>query len=458
MEHIEKSNFLGDAPIGKLLLKFGIPAIISMVTSAMYNIVDQIFIGQGVGMYGNAATNVALPLTTLTLSVGLLAGIGGAANFNLAMGRNQPDKARKIMGSAYGAMMIAGFLIAVAAAVFLEPLLLFFGATPEVMPYAIDYVSVTLVGLPFFLVTAGAGHLIRADSSPNYSMAMVLSGAVINLILDPLFIFVFHWGMRGAAWATVIGQVFSALMVFYYIAHPKTIKLSFSDIIPRWKYLYKIAALGIASGFNQIALMVMQIVMNNVLRRYGADSVYGSDIPLAAVGIVTKVNMIYFSIIIGLAQGAQPIMGYNYGAKKYSRVREAFFATLKVSVLISVLAFAVFQLFPKQILSLFGSGDPLYFQFAVPFFRVFLFGVFVSGIQPLTGQFFSSIGMAWKGLFTHLVRQALVLIPLLLLLPAIFGIDGIKFAGPAADCTAGLVSVFMITREFKKMGRKSLAE
>lgn len=457
MEHTEKANPLGYAPIGSLLLRFGGPSIISMVISAMYNIVDQIFIGQGVGMYGNAATNVALPLTTLTLSVGLLMGIGGAANFNLAMGRDRPDKARKIMGSAYGAMIIAGILITVAAAVFLEPLLLFFGATPEVIPYALDYVSVSLVGLPFFLLTVGAGHLIRADSSPNYSMAMVLSGAVINLILDPLFIFVFHWGMKGAAWATVIGQVFSAFMVFYYIARPKVIKLSFSDIIPRTKYLLKILSLGVASGFNQISLMVMQIVMNNVLRRYGADSVYGSDIPLAAVGIVTKVNMIYISVIIGLAQGAQPIMGYNYGAKNYSRVREAFFTALKVSVSISILAFAAFQLFPRQILSLFGSGDPLYFQFAVPFFRVFLFGVFISGIQPLTGQFFSSIGMAWKGLFTHLVRQALVLIPLLLLLPALFGIEGIKFAGPASDCAAGLVSVFLIVREFKAMERKTLA-
>ena len=458
MEHIEKTNPLGDAPIGRLLLKFGVPAIISMVISAMYNIVDQIFIGQGVGMYGNAATNVALPLTTLTLSVGLLMGIGGAANFNLAMGRNKPDSAKKMMGNAYGAMAIAGVLIAAVAAVFLEPLLLFFGATPEVLPFAVDYVSVSLVGLPFFLVTVGAGHLIRADGSPNYSMVMVLSGAVINLILDPLFIFVFHWGMKGAALATVIGQIFSALMVFYYIARPKHIRLSLSDMIPRWKYLFSIAALGVSSGFNQLALMVMQIVMNNVLRRYGAESIYGSDIPLAAVGIVTKVNMIYASIVIGLAQGAQPIMGFNYGAKNYSRVRKAFFATLKMSVLISVLSFAIFQLFPKQILSLFGSGDPLYFQFAVPFFRVFLFGVFISGIQPLTGQFFSSIGMAWKGLFTHLVRQALVLIPLLLLLPALFGIDGLKFAGPASDIAAGLASIFLITREFKKMGRGSLAE
>ncbi len=458
MEHTEKTNPLGDAPIGRLLLKFGVPAIISMVISAMYNIVDQIFIGQGVGMYGNAATNVALPLTTLTLSVGLLMGIGGAANFNLAMGRNKPDSAKKMMGNAYGAMAIAGVLIAAVAAVFLEPLLLFFGATPEVLPFAVDYVSVSLVGLPFFLVTVGAGHLIRADGSPNYSMVMVLSGAVINLILDPLFIFVFHWGMKGAAWATVTGQIFSALMVFYYIARPKHINLSLSDMIPRRKYLFSIAALGVSSGFNQLALMVMQIVMNNVLRRYGAESIYGSDIPLAAVGIVTKVNMIYASIVIGLAQGAQPIMGFNYGAKNYSRVREAFFSTLKMSVLISVFSFAIFQLFPKQILSLFGSGDPLYFQFAVPFFRVFLFGVFISGIQPLTGQFFSSIGMAWKGLFTHLVRQALVLIPLLLLLPALFGIDGLKFAGPASDIAAGLASIFLITREFKKMGRGSLAE
>ena len=292
-----RQNPLGSAPLGKLLVKFAVPSIISMLVSALYNIVDQIFIGQGVGMYGNAATNVAFPLTTLATAVGLMLGIGGASNFNLEMGRKHEENAKKIAGTAFGSLVIAGVIICIVARIFLRPLITVFGATEYVMDYAMTYVGITSLGMPFFVLTTGGTHLIRADGKPTYSMLSALAGAVINTILDPLFIFVFKWGIAGAAWATIIGQIFSALMVLGYLPKFHTVKLSMHDFMPKSRFLKMVMALGMAACFNQLAIFVTQIVMNNVLRYYGALSIYGSDIPLAVVGVGSKVNMVFLSIV-----------------------------------------------------------------------------------------------------------------------------------------------------------------
>lgn len=319
-----RQNPLGSAPLGKLLVKFAVPSIISMLVSALYNIVDQIFIGQGVGMYGNAATNVAFPLTTLATAVGLMLGIGGASNFNLEMGRKHEENAKKIAGTAFGSLVIAGVIICIVARIFLRPLITVFGATEYVMDYAMTYVGITSLGMPFFVLTTGGTHLIRADGKPTYSMLSALAGAVINTILDPLFIFVFKWGIAGAAWATIIGQFFSAMLVLGYLPKFHTVKLSLQDFMPKPRFLKMVMALGAAACFNQLAIFVTQIVMNNVLRYYGALSIYGSDIPLAVVGVGSKVNMVFLSIVIGISQGAQPIIGFNYGAAQYSRVKKTY--------------------------------------------------------------------------------------------------------------------------------------
>ena len=360
-----RQNPLGSAPLGKLLVKFAVPSIISMLVSALYNIVDQIFIGQGVGLYGNAATNVAFPLTTLATAVGLMLGIGGASNFNLEMGRKHEENAKKIAGTAFGSLVIAGVIICIVARIFLRPLITVFGATEYVMDYAMTYVGITSLGMPFFVLTTGGTHLIRADGKPTYSMLSALAGAVINTILDPLFIFVFKWGIAGAAWATIIGQIFSALMVLGYLPKFHTVKLSMHDFMPKSRFLKMVMALGMAACFNQLAIFVTQIVMNNVLRYYGALSIYGSDIPLAVVGVGSKVNMVFLSIVIGISQGAQPIIGFNYGAAQYSRVKKTYRLAATVATIIAVIAFAGFQIFPRQITALFGSGDELYEQFAV---------------------------------------------------------------------------------------------
>lgn len=451
METTKRENPLGYAPIGKILPKFAIPAVISMLVSALYNIVDQIFIGQGVGMYGNAATNVAFPLTTLATALGLLLGIGGASNFNLEMGKKNPDKAKKVAGAAYGSLVLSGIVICIIVRLFLHPLIIAFGATEQVLDYAMTYVGITSFGMPFYILGIGGNHLIRSDGSPTFAMLSNVSGAVLNAILDPIFIFKFHWGIAGAAAATITGQILSAILVLSYLSRYKTVKFELNDFIPRGKYVLAVASLGGASCFNQLAMMLMQIVMNNVLRYYGAKSIYGSDIPLAVVGIVSKVNMIFMAIVIGISQGSQPLFGFNYGARNYTRVRKTYKLSGSIATGIAIIAFLAFQLFPRQITSIFGNGEEAYYQFAVRYFRIFMFFTFINGIQPLTSNFFTSIGKAKKGILLSMTRQIIFLIPLVVILPMIMGIDGVMFAGPIADAAAGVLAIVMVLIEFKKM-------
>lgn len=451
METTKRENPLGYAPIGKILPKFAIPAVISMLVSALYNIVDQIFIGQGVGMYGNAATNVAFPLTTLATALGLLLGIGGASNFNLEMGKKNSDKAKKVAGAAYGSLVLSGAVICVIVRLFLHPLIIAFGATEQVLDYAMTYVGITSFGMPFYILGIGGNHLIRSDGSPTFAMLSNVSGAVLNAILDPIFIFKFHWGIAGAAAATITGQILSAILVLSYLPRYKTVKFELSDFIPRGKYILAVVSLGGAACFNQLAMMLMQIVMNNILRYYGAKSIYGSDIPLAVVGIVSKVNMIFMAIVIGISQGSQPLFGFNYGARNYTRVRKTYKLSGSIATGIAIIAFLAFQLFPRQITSIFGNGEEAYYQFAVRYFRIFMFFTFINGIQPLTSNFFTSIGKAKKGILLSMTRQIIFLIPLVIILPMIMGIDGVMFAGPIADAAAGALAIVMVLMEFKKM-------
>ena len=442
-------NPLGIAPTGRLLAKFAIPAIISMLVNALYNIVDQIFIGQGVGMLGNAATNIAFPVTTISTAAALLLGIGGASNYNLEMGAGNEREASEIAGSALSTLVITGVSIAAIILIFLHPLLIFFGATDTVMPYATDYVSIIAIGLPFFTLSVGGNHLIRADRSPTYSMMCTLTGAIINTILDPTLIFGFHMGIAGAAWATVIGQVVSGIMVILYLRKFKTVKLTKEKLRPHPHYIGRIVSLGMAPFFNQVSMMVVQIVMNNVLIRYGAKSSYGSDIPLACAGIITKINMIFFAINIGISQGLQPIISYNYGARKLDRVREAYLKAAISATIISTVSFICFQLFPRQIIGIFGSESEAYFRFAEKFFRIFLFCTFINGLQPITANFFTAIGKANRGIFLSLTRQVIFLLPLMIILPIFFGIEGVMFSAPIADGFAAVCAITFAVKELK---------
>lgn len=447
----QEQNPLGTAPVGGLIGKFAIPAIISMLVSALYNIVDQIFIGQGVGMLGNAATNIAFPVTTIATALALLLGIGGASNYNLEMGAGREKKASSIAGTALSTLVITGAILAVAVLLFLRPLLSLFGATTDVMPYAVDYLGITAVGLPFYALSIGGNHIVRADRSPTYSMTCVLTGAIINTILDPLFIFGFGWGIKGAAWATVIGQVVSGILVVIYFGKFRKMYLELSMLKPSSECLKAIISLGMASCINQIAMAIVQIVLNNILRYYGGLSVYGSDIPIACVGAISKVNQVFMAICIGISQGCQPIWGFNYGAKKYDRVRLAYRYSMISCTAIATVFFLCFQLFPHQIVSIFGTGSDLYFQFAERYLKIFMFMTFANGIQPMSSGFFTSIGKAKLGIVMSLTRQVLFLLPLIVVFSLIMGIDGVMYAGPIADAAALSLAILFARRELVAM-------
>lgn len=444
-------NPLGTEPVGALLRKFAIPSIVAMLVSALYNIVDQFFIGQSIGELGNAATNVAFPLSTSCTAISLLLGIGAASAFNLSMGRGEKDKALYYVGNAAVLLFGLGVALCVGTEVFLEPLLVFFGSPENVLGYAKEYVRIVALGFPFLILANGGAHLVRADGSPRYSMMCNLTGAIINTILDPILIFGLGMGMSGAAFATIAGQIVSGLMVVRYLCNYKAGKFTKEHLLPKWKVAGYAMSLGMAQFFNQIAMMVVQIVMNNSLTYYGAKSIYGESIPLACAGIINKVSFLFFAICIGIAQGMQPITSFNYGAKQYDRVKKAVTISLKAGSVVCIIAFILFQLFPRQIIGMFGNGSELYFRFAERYFHIYLFFTFINNVQPLSSTFFTSIGKPTKGAFLSLTRQIIFLLPLLIIFPGFFGIDGIMYAGPVADFMAAVVAAFMLAGELKKM-------
>lgn len=454
-QEVQRENPLGTEPVGKLLRKFAIPSIVAMLVGALYNMVDQIFIGHSIGELGNAATNVAFPLTTSCTALALLFGIGAAAAFNLSMGRGEKEKALYYIGNAAVLMFGSGVLLSLITLLFLEPLLIFFGSPDNVFGLAKEYVQITAIGFPFLILTSGGAHLIRADGSPKYSMLCNLAGAVMNTILDPILIFGFDMGMSGAALATIIGQIVSAFMVFGYLCRYRAGKLTREHLRPRMTYAGYAMGLGMAQCLNQFAMMVVQIVMNNSLRHYGALSVYGESIPLACSGIINKVSFLFFAFCIGIAQGMQPISSYNYGAKKYERVKKVILLGMTAGMIICLIAFTMFQLFPRQIISLFGDGSELYYEFSERYFHIYLFFTFINNIQPMSSTFFSSIGKPKKGTFLALTRQILFLLPLLLVFPIFMGIDGIMYAGPVADFLAALISSVFLWKELRYLSVKS---
>lgn len=451
---IETKNPLGEQPVNRLLSQFAIPSIISMLVGSLYNIVDQFFIGQRVGELGNAATNIAFPLSTSCLALALLIGIGGSSAFNLAMGSGDDKKAVHLLGNAVVLLAGSGLFLSIITFLFLKPLLLFFGSPKAVLPFAIEYTKVTALGFPFLLLGTGGGHLIRADGRPRMTMVCNLIGAVINTVLDALFVFGLNLGMTGAALATVIGQMVSGIMAIICLMHGKTVSIHKEHLFVKWENVTRIASLGMAPCSNQVAMMVVQIIMNQSLKHYGSHSIYGENIPIACAGIITKVNMIFMSFVIGLSQGLQPIASFNYGAGKKGRVKEAYIKAISIGAVLAVIAFFMFQFFPRQIISIFGDGSELYYQFAIRYFHVFLFFTFVNFMQPITSNFFTAIGKPKVGSFLALTRQILFLLPLILLFPLFLGIDGIMYAGPVADCLAAVVCFIMVYRELRNFNQK----
>ncbi len=448
-----QGNPLGTASLGPLIYKFAVPSIIAMLVGSVYNITDQIFIGQVVGLLGNAATNVVFPLVGLSIAVSQLVGVGMAASFNLSLGAKQEEEAKAYVGTGLTLVALVGILFTVVVALFRTPILLLCGATEAALPYALEYLTITLWGMPFVMFSNGVYPIIRADRSPKVAMTSSLVGAGLNIFLDWLFMFPLEMGIRGAAIATVISQVVSFVICLRYFPKFKAFPIQRESLKVRKGCAASIVKLGTANFCNHMVMTLVNIVLNNTLVYYGALSIYGSDIPLAVAGVVSKTNAIMVSFAVGLAHGCQPILSFNMGAKNYSRVKGTYLRAAGVGLCFSLIAFVLFQCFPHQILSIFGSGDPLYYQFGEDYLQIYMFMVCLFGIQPLTVNYFTSIGDVKQGIFLSVSRQGALLLPLLIILPLFFGLDGILWAGPIADGLAVVLSLVMIARSFKKLDR-----
>ena len=443
-------NPLESEPIGKLILKYSLPAIVSSIINSVYNIVDQIFIGNSIKELGNAATNVAFPLVMIITTLAMTFGSGAASSFSLYLGSKENERAKSIVGNSIILMIASGIIVAILSLSFLRPILTAFGGRGQTLEYAIEYTRIIAAAAPFAILVSGASQLIRADGSPQYAMFATLSGAILNCILDPIFIFGFNMGMSGAAFATIIGQFVSAVLVICYFRKFKTFKLNIKCFLLKKESVARIIKLGTPAGANQLAVTVVQIVMNNTLGYYGELSQYGRDIPLACVGIISKVNVAFNSVIFGISQSTQPIIGFNYGARNYSRVKDTFYKAARVVFAVSVVAFLCYQIFPRQIIGIFGEGNELYYEFALRYFHIFLFCIFIVGLHILCSQFFPSIGKGGIGTFVSLSRQVFLFLPLVIIFPLIMGIDGVLWAGPISDGLSSVIALFLVRREMKK--------
>lgn len=452
---MEKENILGREKIGKLLAKFAIPGIISMVVNSLYNIVDQIFIGQGVGYLGNGATTVIFPMITFAMAFSLLFGDGSATFLSLKLGEKKDDEAARGTGAGIIGFVGIGIIITILYLIFLEPLCKLFGASEAILPYAKDYGRIITYGLPFCAVCAGGASIIRADGNPKFNMIGLFAGTIINVVLDPIFIFVFHWGVKGAAFATILGQFANAVLNIYYFSK-KMRNVSLNRFVFRKSisYIPRVSKLGISSFITQMALVVAMATRNNVLVTYGAKSKYGADIPVTTLGITMKTFTIIMSIVLGLSAGAQPIFGYNYGSGKYDRVKKTFKLVAVLSTIICTVAFFLAQFKPLAIISIFGSESDLYNEFAIKCMKIYLMLIPTVGIQIMSGIFFQALGYPLQASILSLSKQIIFQLPVTILLPVFMGVEGVLWAGPVSDVLAFTTMIVMFLIYWKKIFSK----
>ena len=447
-----KGNPLETEKISKLLVSFCIPSLASSLVTCLYNIVDQLFIGNVLGVAGNAATNVVFPVVTLITALSLMCGVGPSNAMNINRGNDNMDRARACVGGGFGIMILCGLIVMIPMLIWTQPLLHLFGCTETVMPYATTYARIISLSFVFSMVGASGPFIIRADGSPNFSLAVVAAGAILNIILDAIFIFGLGLGIAGAAWATLISQAVSTGMVVWYMRNRfKAFELAASDFKPDIRLYGQMAAIGIGPAFNFGTQALVQVFMNNALRTYGARSVYGSDVCLAVAGIAHKVNTLANAMITGLTNGLQPISSYNFGKGNYSRVAEAAKKVIALVLLCGFIIFLCYQLLPVQITALFGEGDEQYFEFASKFFRIFFMLITLYGLQSSIAGFFSSQGKVSKSVAISLVRQIIFFPPLLILLPKFMGLNGVLWAGPVADLAMAITAGVLFARELRKL-------
>ena len=451
----QEENILGTEKISKLIRKFSIPCIISLLVNSLYNIVDQIFIGWKVGYLGNGATNVVFPLTMICLAFALMFGDGSSAFLSLKLGQKKQDEASKGVSNGIILSTIVAVFICVVSIIFLPQILNIFGCTDVLRPYALEYGFVIVIGLPFMMIGTTLNSIIRADGNPKFAMISMIAGALLNVVLDYMLMFVFSLGVKGAAIATIISQICTAVLNIAYIRKLKSVKVTKETLKLNGSVCKNVSMLGISSFITQMSIVVVMAFENNLLGKYGADSKYGSEIPITVLGIVMKISQILNSIIIGIAAGAQPILGYNYGAGNFERVKKTLKTVLSLSIIISTIAFLLFQLIPDKLIAIFGSGDEKYLEFACLAFRTYLMLCIFNGVQIPSGIFFQAIGKSVKSAILSLSRQIAFLIPSMLILGHMHGIVGVLSAGPVADGLAFIIAAILLIKEVRSLGKKA---
>ena len=448
---MENSNYLGTEKVGKLLRQFTIPCICSLIISCLYNIVDQIFVGNGVGYLGNAATGVIFPITVVGWGLSLFFGDGTAAALSVSLGRGETKDIHRSVGNAVLGSFLSGAAVVVIAYLWGDGLLRLIGATDASIRMAHDYGVIIFAMMPLAMVQNTLASIIRADGSPSYAMMAMLTGAVINIIGDPVAIFLFDMGIQGAALATILGQFVSFLICAAYLRHPKTFRMSAGSFRPSAAILKPIMALGTSSLLTQLSIVVITVVNNILLVKHGARSAYGADIPLAAFVVIMKLFQIVLNVAIGIAAGAQPIVGYNYGAGNYDRVRELLKRMVCWTLLVGLVCTVFFEAIPGVFIRMFGSADdPVYFDFAVLCLRIYLSLILVTCLQKVCAIFLQSIGKPRAAAPLSVLRDVLLIV-FSLLIPAAVGVTGIFWAAPIADVLAVLVTAAVMGRVWREL-------
>ncbi len=459
MNQSENSRFLGEAKIPKLMLKFSLPCVLSLLVSALYNIVDQIFVGNSeLSTLGNAATGVVFPIFIIAQAFAWCYGDGCAAYLNICQGKKDTENAPKAIGAGITITLITSLVLIAVFFPLKTPLLTLFGASENSIGMAVEYFNIILAFFPVYMLSNMMNAVIRADGSPAWSMASMLAGALVNILLDPVFIFGLHWGMTGAALATVIGQVISFVITLVYFFRTKTFKLTLKSFIPSFRSFSSALQLGVSSFITQMTIVIISLVCNIMLAKYGAQSQYGVDIPIAVIGIESKVFTVVINLVVGIVLGCQPIISYNMGAEKYDRVKKTYRLILLCTVVIGVASTLLFELAPRAVVGIFGTPTNIpnpddYWIFAEKTFRIFLALVTFTCIIKMSSIFFQAVGRPVRAVVASMIRDIVCFIPLIICLPTVFGIEGILFAAPAADLIAMLVAA-ALTVTFMKTLRK----
>ena len=464
MELNQEIQMLGQEKISKLLIKFSIPCVMGLLISALYNIIDQIFIGNSeLGFLGNAATGVSFPVICIANAFAWCIGDGAASFLSICAGRRDSERAHRCVGTGITVSLLISMVLMVICEVFAEPLMALFGASDQTLEMSVEYFRIVAAFFPFYLLLNVMNSMIRADGSPTYAMIAMLTGAVINIALDPVFIFLLKWGIAGAAWATVIGQSASFFVCLVYFFKPKTFRLNPNSFVPNAGVLRSMVSLGAATFITQMSIVVLSLVCNMTLAHYGTLSKYGQDIPISVFSIQTKVYTVVCNIITGVVLGGQPIFGFNYGAGKLDRVRQTYQLVLRTTLVVGISAVLLFELWPQGVIGIFGSGNALYQEFAVRTFRIYLSLTVVTCLVKMTAVFFQSIGKSVNAMVASLARDILCFTPLALILPAILeknapgsGINGILYAAPISDLVALIVILCLTIPFFRELKQQEL--